>query len=603
MWGTRFQNKPDKGRAMDCRTAGNGSGGRAGRSEVRVLCTIVLVLAISSTGIYLFYPYFQSAPILPQLPSMLSASSASGSYSRAALVMAHKLKQAEEARIGSIEGNLGEIGTSEGACGGSSRLIPLTTGGEGVAGFQVFKNLWYRDHRFYMFTDDPQGAGNVPDTGTISSVGGKHELKQLVVRPLSARPSQGRCFAQDSIFLNTQIAMDQTVEADQFEFDHYHFAAESILGGLASLSVASAFGDSKEGRPNSRGGHHDHGGDSYSYRHADAQYDNGDDHWLIIPWDSRWGDMEGLNAPLVEALFDERFVDNRAWESITADRWIVFSKVVIVDRSASMRHNLSARKSGLAALPLFDLLSSLMPEDKRAKTKTTSTNRQKLAHFQHHDHHPAATLIRNGSGHKFELKFRLIFEHYRQKMLSYVHLLPSSESTASTTGLGRIIRDKPKIVFIDTSGTNDDIRLSKRTNRDLIDVLARWGRTGRADLEVVALERMVHGDQVAAFATADIVIGVHGTGLTHQLWMPASGGIIEIFPEGMFSRDQQIIAQVLGHRYTAISSDRILLEDEWDENQNRMAMMTAHRAPRPEINLNRRFFEEVVDRMIGKING
>lgn len=67
------------------------------------------------------------------------------------------------------------------------------------------------------------------------------------------------------------------------------------------------------------------------------------------------------------------------------------------------------------------------------------------------------------------------------------------------------------------------------------------------------------------------MLGIHGNGLTHELWLPEKGSLIEVipivsalhgchayvsqlFPNEMFLRDYACVAEVLGHHYTAIVS-------------------------------------------------
>ncbi|WVF65842.1 hypothetical protein IAT40_000579 [Kwoniella sp. CBS 6097] len=569
MWHRRRSSHDDKE---------GGNGGRATRQDIRVLFTILSILFISSTGVYLFYPHFHTPTTSP---SIITTSSTS-SYSRAALIVDQK--QREDAKIASILSNLrksdvASANEQSSDCGGSSSVFA-----GGVAGYHVFTNLWYRENRFYMFTDDMEEAGNVPDTDAVLSGD-----RQLVVRPLSAKPSQGRCFAQESILLNDQIPADRSSKNDRREYEHYHFAVDSILGGLASLSLATATASASapggDDRDRDRSRHHL----GYSYYPKPKVEES--NRWLIVPFESRWRDMEGLNGPMVEALFGERFVDDQAWGSITSNRWVVFSKVVIVDRLASARHNPTASEWIQTAIPILDLLSSAS----NSGIDTQLTNGQKLAHFQHYYHQSSSSSsTKYGSG---RFSFRSMFEPYRQKMLSYVHLPSNSKSGPALTRGDDKPDLKPKIVFIDSK--NSDDRLTDQSNEELIDVLAGWSRVGRAEIEVVQLERMVYDDQIAAFANADVVIGVHGVGLTHQLWMPAGGKVIEIFPDGVFSRNQQIVAQVLGHRYIAISGDRMLHQDEWEKLHAQMTSAnTQQTSGQKDIDLDRDFFEQTLGQAI-----
>jgi hypothetical protein len=66
------------------------------------------------------------------------------------------------------------------------------------------------------------------------------------------------------------------------------------------------------------------------------------------------------------------------------------------------------------------------------------------------------------------------------------------------------------------------------------------------------------------------MIGIHGNGLTHEMWMPEDATLVEVcyahldqdladcqmFPPETFLRDYQSVAQVLNHQYFAVVSDR-----------------------------------------------
>jgi capsular polysaccharide biosynthesis protein len=78
--------------------------------------------------------------------------------------------------------------------------------------------------------------------------------------------------------------------------------------------------------------------------------------------------------------------------------------------------------------------------------------------------------------------------------------------------------------------------------------------------EVVRPERMTFDEQVALFAGASVVVGVHGSGLTNMLFAPVPTRIVEIMPE---SRDaaptvapyNRLLAESVGHDYRRVRGD------------------------------------------------
>ncbi len=91
----------------------------------------------------------------------------------------------------------------------------------------------------------------------------------------------------------------------------------------------------------------------------------------------------------------------------------------------------------------------------------------------------------------------------------------------------------------------------------------------RLENEFAALSRVIRfrkvyfedysfADQVGIAATTDVMIGVHGNGLTHALFMPERGLLIEIFPAGTFHYDYFSIAWLRDHRYAAFEAAKPL---------------------------------------------
>jgi hypothetical protein len=59
------------------------------------------------------------------------------------------------------------------------------------------------------------------------------------------------------------------------------------------------------------------------------------------------------------------------------------------------------------------------------------------------------------------------------------------------------------------------------------------------------------------------MVGVHGNGLSHQLWMRPGSGLIEIMKSGGFTRDYAILAEMASHEYYAIHNDTYLPREQW----------------------------------------
>lgn len=77
------------------------------------------------------------------------------------------------------------------------------------------------------------------------------------------------------------------------------------------------------------------------------------------------------------------------------------------------------------------------------------------------------------------------------------------------------------------------------------------------ELNVVNMGKLSKEEQVQLAARTTIMLGVHGNGLTHLVWMPATprSAVIELFCRGGFARDYQWTAQALGIRHFAVQHD------------------------------------------------
>ncbi|KAF5353317.1 hypothetical protein D9756_007986 [Leucocoprinus leucothites] len=126
--------------------------------------------------------------------------------------------------------------------------------------------------------------------------------------------------------------------------------------------------------------------------------------------------------------------------------------------------------------------------------------------------------------------------------------------------------EKVVITYISRQGTRR--RLVKEDHDMLVEELtklverkneeARVGEKKREwELHVLQAERMTKDEQVRAAARTTIMLGVHGNGLTHLVWMKPTkvSTVIEIFyPQG-FAHDYQWTSRALGMAHYAVWND------------------------------------------------
>ena len=71
-------------------------------------------------------------------------------------------------------------------------------------------------------------------------------------------------------------------------------------------------------------------------------------------------------------------------------------------------------------------------------------------------------------------------------------------------------------------------------------------------LEVVRFEAMTVEEQVRLSARVDLMVGVHGNGLTNLLWMPPHGAVLELFAADWHFYDYQMLSEISGHLYSGV---------------------------------------------------
>lgn len=86
--------------------------------------------------------------------------------------------------------------------------------------------------------------------------------------------------------------------------------------------------------------------------------------------------------------------------------------------------------------------------------------------------------------------------------------------------------------------------------------------SGSLSVTVLDLARLSPREQIQQAQASTVLIGQHGAGLAHMLWMPPGSHVVEIAPplpiqvQNIFSR----LAETLGHTYTRISQQDVHAE-------------------------------------------
>ncbi|KAF9458149.1 hypothetical protein BDZ94DRAFT_1174146 [Collybia nuda] len=236
---------------------------------------------------------------------------------------------------------------------------------------------------------------------------------------------------------------------------------------------------------------------------------------FLIPFshNGEWRDRAGVNGPLMRAAFPHTSIEqSEYWEDlIKLNITVVFERVVLVNRHAAHTHNYANQWYKMIA----GTMNVTVPDGFWAPIQKS--------------------LVQN--------------------ILGY---LPAVEDRGVGMNPLEAVSMKPLVTYISRQAAGR--RLLEKDHEGLVGALRKLEEEGICDVQVAMMERMTVRDQIDLVARSTIILGVHGNGLTHQLWMPPSSRstIIEIFsPEG-FLFDYEILARNLGHRHYIVWNDTLL---------------------------------------------
>ncbi|KAJ7135780.1 hypothetical protein C8R44DRAFT_388680 [Mycena epipterygia] len=117
---------------------------------------------------------------------------------------------------------------------------------------------------------------------------------------------------------------------------------------------------------------------------------------------------------------------------------------------------------------------------------------------------------------------------------------------------------RPLVTYISRQGSGR--RLVEKDHEGLVAALRALEDAGICEFQLAAMERLTLRDQIELVSRSTILVGVHGNGLTHQLWMPPSprSTTIEILVPNGYVFDYEILARNMGHRHYAVWNDTFL---------------------------------------------
>ncbi|WWD21732.1 hypothetical protein CI109_106219 [Kwoniella shandongensis] len=153
-------------------------------------------------------------------------------------------------------------------------------------------------------------------------------------------------------------------------------------------------------------------------------------------------------------------------------------------------------------------------------------------------------------------------------------------------------RGLPVVVYVDRQKENP--KMKEADHNSLVEAL--MSLTNIAEVHVAKLASMSKARQVELVGRAQVVISLHGDELFTALWMPAteSSTVIEIFEDGGFERDFQLLATTLNHDYIAVQNDHVLTEEKWRE----LGTAKGEEKAKGEISVNSEFVVRIVEDLL-----
>ncbi|WRT66462.1 uncharacterized protein IL334_003421 [Kwoniella shivajii] len=121
--------------------------------------------------------------------------------------------------------------------------------------------------------------------------------------------------------------------------------------------------------------------------------------------------------------------------------------------------------------------------------------------------------------------------------------------------------DVPIVLYINRQLTGRRLRAEDADS--LVEEMIQLDNQGVIEWVDAQMETYSRLDQFCLALKADIIMGVHGNGLSHALWMKPGSAVLEFMFPGGFARDYATVAELMRHDYYAIHNDTVFTKDKW----------------------------------------
>ncbi|KAK2465103.1 hypothetical protein APHAL10511_002911 [Amanita phalloides] len=378
-----------------------------------------------------------------------------------------------------------------------------------IHGFTVLENVYLRNGTLFVVHNDSASLG------TASQASGYPSRKSMLSKNVKLRngtnfyPTDEEMSFVSSSDANARLgSFVQRIEgvtvlvydSTQFLGHLYHWWGEIILG---AWRIYSTIDQRQVTHP------------SIPHLWSDTQPMR-----FILPFskNGEWRDNPGLDGPLIRAAFPSASLEESGyWADLRAlGTTVVFDRLVLVNRHSAHSHpNGSLWFKMLAGAATVNVKKGFWEPMRRSLIKG---------------------------------------------VLGYV---PPVGSRGAVLGHDED-EAKPLVTYVSRQGGAKFRKLANEYHESLVTSLKALESEGVIKFHEAHFERNTIREQVELAAKTTIMIGVHGNGLTHQLWMPSSpwSTVMEILRPTAYLFDYEMLARNVGHRHYAVWNDTLVTYPE-----------------------------------------
>ncbi|KAF8829970.1 hypothetical protein HHX47_DHR2000013 [Lentinula edodes] len=270
-----------------------------------------------------------------------------------------------------------------------------------------------------------------------------------------------------------------------------------------------------------------------------------------------WRDDPGFNSYFLRAAYpsmsvehqedwDDRVAASRSNSGQDQDRAWLFPTAMLIDRSATFRDDMTGSHTQRTAAQAWEYMRNIGRLRGERVGGWWEPVRDAVLRFA-------------GAGD--------VQEEYREREL----LLDGTEDRRAENKMGedghigvtkQIDIPMPHKVVVTYISRQSGVRrkLTPASHESLVSALRESADRKGFELIIMEAEKLTKDEQLQVIGRTTILLGVHGNGLTHLVFMPPTrlSSVIEIFYPGGFAHDYHWTARALGMQHFAVWNDTFL---------------------------------------------